>query len=124
MLTINQYLDRQSYYLEVYPVISWRVCINILNHIASILNDPRSILNHPANILNTPYCILNLSLPVPPMTTPIFPFDDPAYLNALLHDYLELMGEEPISSPNNTLLTEYGAEGMPQDQHGKDSIEE
>lgn len=51
-----------------------------------------------------------------------FPYEDSNYLDALVHDYLELMGELPeqrTSIPNNNLLVEYGTSGMPQDENGE-----
>ena len=43
-----------------------------------------------------------------------FPYDENSYLDALVQDYLELMGEIIPESPNNNLLTEYSAQSVPQ----------
>jgi hypothetical protein len=57
------------------------------------------------------------------MTTVPYFHDDPEYLHALVNDYLEAMGEEPIGTTNNNLLMEYGYEGMPQDEQPLDNVD-
>lgn len=49
-----------------------------------------------------------------------FPYEDTSYLEALVQDYLEAMGEEVHDSSSHTLLIEYKQDDPAQHSNGED----